>query len=76
MGTIGSRGHSGTEWIPTAKRTHGTSAVNAEIWGWLAPFFKAKKEAVNFKLRTYDMAITCKMCLFSLYFVKYMTFIY
>ena len=35
-------GHSGTEWIPTTKRLHGTEAMNSKIEDWSA-HFKANK---------------------------------
>ena len=44
-------GHSGTEWLPTAKRPRRVEAVNAKFRG--GKLFKGKKRgAVNFNLRT------------------------
>ena len=36
---------------------------------------RAKKGAVNFKSKQLMRVVACKMCLFSLYFVKYIMFI-
>ena len=51
VGGGGGGGHSGTEWLPTAKRPHGVEMVNTKIQGRLTPL-KVKRGAVNFKLRT------------------------
>ena len=58
----GGGGHSGTEWIPTAKRQSGAEAVNDK--------FYAKKGGSQLQSKNQIRVVTCKMCVFSLYFVK------
>ena len=70
----GGGGHSGTEWLPTAKWMHGAEAVNAKILGQ-STHLKAKKGGGQLQTMSQTGVVTCKMCLFSLYFVKYMIFI-
>ena len=52
-------GHSGTEWLPTAKRTRRAEALNT------------KKRGSKLQTENLIKVVTCNMGLFSLYFVKY-----
>ena len=70
----GGRGHSGTKWQPTGKWPRGAEAVNAKIWG-RSTHLKANKGGGQLLTNNQIGVVTCKMCLFSLYFVKYMIFI-
>ena len=67
-------GHSATKWLPTAKRPCGVEAVNAKIITGGSTPLKAKNGG---QLQTKHLirVVACKMCLFLLYFVKYMMFI-
>ena len=71
---VGGGGHSGTEWLPTAKWPRGAEAVNAKIKG-RSTQLKAKKGGGQLQTMSQIGVVTCKMCLFSLYFVKCMIFI-
>ena len=65
----GRRGeHPGTEWLPTAKRVCG--AANAKIKG-RSTHMKAKKGGGQLQTKKQIRELTCKMCLFSLYCMKY-----
>ena len=67
-------GHSGTKWLPTAKRPRGAEAVNAKIWGW-STHLKANKGGGQLPTKNQIGVVTCKVCFFPLYFVNYMIFI-
>ena len=45
-------GHSGTGWLPTAKRPRRTGGGERQNSGAVNPFEGKKRGAVNFKLRT------------------------
>ena len=62
----GGGGHSGTEWLPTAKRPRRAGAVNS---------LEAKKGGGQLQTKHLTRIVAHKMCLFSLYFLKYMMFI-
>ena len=67
-------GHSGTKWLPTAKRPRRAEAVNAKIKGRSTPL-KAKKGGGQLQTKNQIRVVACIMCLFSLYIVNYMMFI-
>ena len=70
----GGGGHSGTEWLPTAKRPRGARAVNGKIWGQ-STHLKAGKGGGQLQTKNQIRVVTWKMCFFSIYFVKYMILI-
>ena len=59
---------------PTAKRPRGAEAVNAKIWG-RSTHLKANKVGGQLPTKNQIGVVTCKVCFFPLYFVKYMIFI-
>ena len=72
FGGGGGGGHSGTKWLPTAKLPHGAEALNTKILGQSTPLkvLKAKKGGGQLQTKQLIRVVTCKMCLFSLYFEK------
>ena len=65
-------GHSGTEWLATAKQLHRVKAVNAKTRS--GPL-KVKKGGGQLQTNNLIRVVSSKVCLFSLYFLKYKTFI-
>ena len=66
-GLKGGGGEVGTEWLPTAKWLRNVRAVNS---------FKGKRKGgacSQFQTKNLIRVLTCKMCLFSLYFVIFIT---
>ena len=61
----GGGGHSGTGWLPSAKRPRRGKALNAKKRGWSATPLKAKRGLVNCNRKNLIRVVTCKMCLFS-----------
>ena len=71
-----SRGGGGAlrfEYVPTAKRSPGAEAVNAKIQGWSTPF-GGKKGGGQLQSKNIIGAIAYNLCLYSLYFNRYMAF--
>ena len=64
-------GHSGTEWLPTAKLERSRSGERQNL-GAVNSF-----EGRKWGLQTKNLMriVSCRMCLFSFYFVKYVIFI-
>ena len=61
-------GHSGTEWLPTAKQRR-AEAVNTKIKGQSTPL-KAKKEGGYLQTKNIIIVVTCLRSLFVIVFCK------
>ena len=71
--TPGGGGAHRFEWVPTAKWPHGAEVVNAKIQGWSTPF-GAKKGVGQLQTKNIIGALAYNLCLYSLYFIRYMAF--
>ena len=71
----GGGGHSGTERLPTAKRLNIRSVSGEHQNIGAVTSFERRKGARQLQTKHLIRKVTCKMCLFSLYFVRYMMFI-
>ena len=61
------------EQVPTAKRPRGAKVVNAKIQGLSTPF-GAKKGGGQLQTKNTLGALAYSLCLYSLYFIRYMAF--
>ena len=59
--------------VPTAKRPRGAEAVNAKIQGRSTPF-GAKKGGGQLQTKIIIGALAYNVCLYPLYFIRYMAF--
>ena len=70
----GGGGHSGTEWLPNARRPRGSG--ECQYLGTVSQLLRRqKKEGGQLQIKNLIRVVTCQMCLLLLYFAKYIMFI-